>query len=163
MTDNSEGDVIQQDRAFQAEQQIVQASHTIQGAMWALAGMLYEFEDGKLYRARGFATFEEWTRSTEITIEYRHVRSLIQGYRALCVDRDVPVEALADVSPSKALVVLPAVARGEVELDTALSDARALSRSDLRVQYRQDREGRVAPPDMEICPACGQIRRSDTT
>lgn len=147
------------ERAYHTEARIFEGVRAIQGGMWALAAYLHEFDREQMWRSRGFDSLKSWSASPELRdLGYRQIRTLIQGYRELVLERDVPVEQLADVAPSKAAVVLPAVARGEVELDEALDDARTMKRAHLREHYRVDREGREIASDMEICPACGQPR-----
>ena len=54
-------------------------------------------------------------------------------------------------SAGKLAVVIPAVRRGAVSADEAVSDAMVLSRSDLRAKY----QGGDEPADFETCEACG--------
>ncbi len=110
----------------------------------------------------GYESFKAFVADPDIGLpDYRQSMALVQAYRELVIERDIPVARLGDVDASKVAVVLPALKRGEVTVEDALSDAQTLPRSDLRSQYRVANDGRQAGAGESVCRCCGQIKRED--
>jgi hypothetical protein len=84
----------------------------------------------------GYDSFAEWLAAPEIDLGYRQSMRLIESYREMVVERGVSAGALELADVTKVAVVLPAVKRGDVSAEDALSDAQTLSRSDLEDKYR---------------------------
>jgi hypothetical protein len=61
---------------------------------------------------------------------------LTDAYRFLVIEWGVPLERVKRLKISKVNEVLPAIRRGQVELEAGLSDAETLRRDDLEIQYR---------------------------
>jgi hypothetical protein len=89
----------------------------------------------------------------------------------------VPLERVKRLKISKVNEVLPAIRRGQVQLEAGLSDAETLRRDDLEIQYRglhssmpgtaiaatsttieTDRE-----PEYATCPTCGSTYKRRAT
>jgi hypothetical protein len=155
--------------AFEVEQRIITTKKTMERLWVDLAGYLYRFNDLSMWKDLGYRSFEEWLASPHIDLSRRHVFGLIQVWRDLVVKRNVEPKELEGVHVSKAQFILPAVRRGQVPVDEALSDARSLSREDLRERY--ERASATSGPDTTthydadaepahaICPACGSRYR----
>lgn len=133
---------------------------------------LYEFHAMKGWEALGYDTQEEWLAQAEIGIHRTQAFRLRQAYRELCIDRQVSVERLGEVDPSRVWEILPAIRRGQVDAERALADAEVLGEADLRERYARmpvlpspGDEPPIEPDDWhwESCPSCGsRIRVHDT-
>lgn len=132
----------------------------------ALAANLYEFHAGKAWVSLGYETLENWLAGPEIELSRRTFFLLVETYRELHIERGIHMDEIARVDLTKAQTVLPAVRRGQVSPETALADAEALTRQDLREKYRailptagrSDDDGSDMSPDdfhWENCPTCG--------
>jgi hypothetical protein len=75
---------------------------------------------------------------------------MIGAWKELVVHGNVDPERLERLDVTKVAVVLAPLRRGEVEIDQALSDCEALSRSDLRAAYQD-----VSHAEYRVCEACG--------
>jgi hypothetical protein len=158
--------------AFEVEQQIIATKKTMERLWVQLAGYLYRFNDLAMWKDLGYRSFEEWLASPHIDIGRRHVFGLIQVWRELVIKHNVKPTELEGVRVSSALNILPAIRRGQVPVEEALSDAKTLSREDLRERY--ERASATAGPDTSthydaetepahaICPACGSRYRVKT-
>lgn len=165
--------------AYEVEQRIKGVVWQLRAAWATLARDLYEFSNASLWRDLGYDSFEEWLAGPDIEIGRRWCYELISVYREFVVKREVPLESLAEIEPSKLQEILPAIRRDQVNLETALSDAKALSKSDIRERYGSGGAGttqtaRGSAPDtgtgydaghepaMVICPTCGhRVREED--
>jgi hypothetical protein len=155
--------------AFEVEQQIIATKKTMERLWVQLAGYLYRFNDLAMWKDLGYRSFEEWLASPHIDIGRRHVFGLIQVWRELVIKHNVKPTELEGVRVSSALNILPAIRRGQVPVEEALSDAKTLSREDLRERYERA-SATVGPdtsttydadaePQHAICPACGSRYR----
>lgn len=129
----------------------------------ALAALLYHFHHGKGWFMVGYDTLEEWLATPDIEISRRMFFLLIESYRELVVDRKVPAENLKGIDMTKIQAVLPAIRRGQVDWQEAVSDAKMLTRGDLREKYRDipptgeiDRSIKPDEFHWQDCPTCGQ-------
>lgn len=141
------------ERAFELEREIVTGCHAIRTAWIGLAQRLHDFHAEKLWTSLGHETFNDWLGEPELGLSRSHALGLIAVHRELVVERGVDPERLIDLDVTKAREVLPAIRRG-ADVDEALSDCAALSRSDLRTKYREGEK-----PIMRRCPACGSNYR----
>lgn len=152
--------------AHTAEQTIRAIVHRMRTEWARLAEQLYQFSECRHWRSLGYRSFEQWLASPEIDLSRREVFYLIEAWRELVVERGVEPGRLERVQVSKVRDVLPAVRRGVVTPDEALSDAESLSREDLREHYGHvGRPGSTAPgaepleatrePEYTVCQACG--------
>lgn len=144
------------ERAFEIEQRVITATQAIRTAWVLLAAELHEFHFQKMWEERDCDTFEEWLGTPEISLGRSQTYALIEIYRELVLEREVDPETLTAES-SKIAQVLPALRRGEVELDAALADAESLSRADLREKYGKQ-SGGGGGVKLEPCDQCGRKR-----
>ncbi|UTI65576.1 hypothetical protein NBH00_05045 [Paraconexibacter antarcticus] len=108
---------------------------TVRRAWADLARDLYEFSDQAMWKTLGYDTFEEWLEGPDVSLDRRWVYQLIAQWRELVVNLGAEPSRLTAVEPSKVQEILPAVRRGQVSLEQALSDCEILSRADLRQRY----------------------------
>lgn len=123
----------------------------------ALAGYLYDFVETRAWVALGYDSLREYLAQPEVDVGERYVYQLIEAHRTLVVERQVAPERLADVEMTKVRAVIPAIRRGEVEVEEALADAQVMSRVDLERRYRNP-GAPIDParePVWETCAHCG--------
>lgn len=135
--------------AYDADQQIRVTVRKMRGLWVQLAEQLYRFHRAQLWRDLDFDTFEAWLEDPELELERRWVYQLIDLYQTLSVERQVPIAQLEALHVSKVREVLPAIRRGQVEIETALSDAGTLTRRDLELRYRGLVSGTPGRPDVD--------------
>jgi hypothetical protein len=153
--------------AYKLENEIVGAIKDIRAKWVDLAGFLYEFQQSKGWATLGYETLEHWLAGPDIEMSRRSFFALTEAHRELVVNHLVEPSRLVDIDMTKAMEVLPALRRGQVDVDTALADCEVLTRTDLRDRYSPQvlpplQQGHVddAPiqPDdfhYEKCPSCG--------
>lgn len=157
----------QRDEAATVDLRVRRTVRDLRHAWVRLAEDLHAMQSG-LFRALGYDTFEEWLADPEVDIERRWAYQLSATWRELVVNLQTPPERIKQLEPAKIQEVLPAVRRGKVALDVALSDVEVLSRSDLREKYAGQLSGGSAhstgpdsdldaekSPHFAVCPACG--------
>ena len=144
-------------KAHKVQKKIVVGCSAIRKVWVALAAYFYEFKEEEMWEDLGYGSFEEWLASPHISLSRSNVYTLIQAHAELVLERGVDPAQLEGLETSKIAQVLPALKRGDVELDAALADVEALSRADLREKY-----GKVLPagrvPLIE-CEKCGAMRK----
>lgn len=145
--------------AEQVEKEIIKGCQAIRTVWVALAAKLHEFHFQKMWEERGCDTFEEWLGTPEISLGRSQTYALIEIYEELVMKRQIEPEKLT-ADASKIVQVLPALRRGEVEVDAALSDAEVLSRADLREKYGKQSGGGGGVKLVE-CDQCGRQRKAD--
>lgn len=148
-------------KAFQVEAKIKKGVGAIKQVWIALAAYLHEFYVAKMWEHLGHDKFEDWLGTPEIGLARSQVYALIEAYEELIVKRGVEDAVLAKLEASKLAVVLPALRRGEVELEEALADCEVLSRSALREKY-----GKAVPAErvpLIQCEDCGCMKRPKST
>lgn len=143
--------------AFEVESKIKKGCSSIRAVWVALAAYFYEFHEEKMWEQLGHDTFNEWLGTPEIGLGRSQVYALIDVYGELVVKRGLKQDALADLEASKVAVVLPALRRGDVELDDALADCETLSRSALREKYGKKVSAERVP--LIECEECGCMKR----
>lgn len=147
------------DAAFDLEARVL-AARRVERRTWVLlAEQLYAFHTAQAWRDLGWETFTDWLGCPEVSLGRRQAYRLIQAW-AWSQDQHVDPEQLERVDLTKLSVVIPAVLRGAVSLQEALSDAEMLSRADLTVRYV---DGAPKPAEtlkepMERCTHCGRMR-----
>jgi hypothetical protein len=143
--------------AFKIERKIVDGCSAIRKVWVALAAYLSDFHEGKMWEQLGHDSLEEWLGAPEIGLSRSHVYALIEAYRELVVKRGLSDGELAKLEATKIAQVLPALRRGDVDLETALADCESLSRSALREKY-----GHALPASRKPlvkCEDCGAMRQ----
>ena len=153
--------------AFDTEQRIKGTLRGMHEAWVALAREFYDFYEAKMYRDLGYDSLDEWAHQPDVDVSPRWVYELVQLWRELVVKRDVDPSQIKALQASKISAVLPAVRRGQVTVQQALSDAEVLGRGDLRERYGDKREARDPSTDTGRmhdaekafweCPTCGQL------
>jgi hypothetical protein len=147
------------ERAEEIEQAVIRSTQAIRTAWVVLAQYLSEFHQQKMWEERSCDTFEEWLGTPEISLGRSQTYALIEIYRELVLNHGLDPKTLT-TEPSKLAQVLPAIRRGEVELDAALADAAALSRVDLREKYGKAAGG-SGGVQLVTCEQCGVKRQAD--
>ncbi len=145
------------EKAFAVEEKIKKGTGAIKQVWIALAGHLHEFYKGQMWTALGHDKFESWLGSPDIGLRRSQTYQLIEVYEELVVKRDVSQEQLGELEMSKLAVVLPALRKGDVELEEVLSDCEELSRSALREKYGQSVPAERIP--LTECEECGKMCR----
>lgn len=144
-------------KAHKVEKKIVAGCSAIRQVWVALAAYFHEFHTEEMWEDLGYESFEEWLGSPDISLSRSHVYALIQTHNDLVLGLGVDPKELEGLEASKIVQVLPALKRGDVEIDVALADVEALSRADLREKYNKVLPaGRV--PLIE-CEKCGAMRK----
>jgi len=147
-------------KAFAVEEKIKKGVGAIRQVWIALAGYLHEFYSERMWEHLGHDKFEEWLGTPEIGLGRSQVYALIEAYEELVVKREVEEAVLAELEATKLAVVLPALRRGEVELEEALADCESLSRSALREKYGKSVPAERVP--LIQCEDCGCMKRPKT-
>ena len=149
--------------AFDAQARIQVCVKEIRRRWIELAADLYEFHENRHWQDLGHPSFESWLRQPDIELERRMVFQLIATWRTLVVDKGIKPARLAELEASKVAEIVPAVRRGQVDIDKALSDAEVLPRDDLRTLYhrngRPDTDTKIRTddePEWEVCRSCGR-------
>lgn len=144
--------------AFEVETKIKKGTGAIKQVWIALAGHLHEFYTGQMWVPLGHDKFESWLGDPAIGLKRSQTYQLIEVYEELVVKRGVSQEQLAELEMSKLAVVLPALRKGDVELEEVLSDCEELSRSALREKYGQSVPAERIP--LTECEDCGKMCRA---
>lgn len=167
-----------------AQQQLAQAAHEMdreireikrqmRGLWLQLAERLHAFREGEMWKDLGYPSLYSWLSDPEVDIERRWMYKITDAYKYLVVEYGVPRERVGRLHISKVNEVLPAIRRGQVELEVALSDVENLSREDLEIQYRGlhssmpgSAVAATSPvietdeePTWATCPTCGSTYR----
>jgi hypothetical protein len=146
------------EKAFAVEEKIKKGTGAIKQVWIALAGHLHEFYTGQMWTALGHEKFESWLGDPAIGLKRSQTYQLIEVYEELVVKRGVSQEQLAELEMSKLAVVLPALRKGDVELEDVLADCEELSRSALREKYGQSVPAERIP--LTECEDCGKMCRA---
>lgn len=144
-------------KAFETEGKIKRGVGAVREVWGALAAYLHEFHSEKMWEPLGYDKFEDWLGSPEIGLGRSQVYALIESYEELVIKRELGVGDLAELEATKVAVVLPALRRGDVELEEALADCKALSRSALREKYGKSVPAERVP--LIECEDCGCMKR----
>ena len=112
-----------------------------------------------MWQYLGYEDFNSWIASPEIDLGRSQVYALIEAYKVLVLELEMTTDDLGKLEVTKVSQVLPALRKGDVELEAAISDVEVLSRSDLREKY--GRGGAGGAPPLEMCQACGHKRQKE--
>lgn len=137
-------------QAFDLQASVVQQVANQRSSWVPLAKRLSTFHAGKGWLALGIESFNEWLAQPEISLNRGEAYSMMRAWRELVEDREVDPLTLATLDISKVAVILPIVKAEKVDVDTALADCAALSRSDLRAKYIKPSEA-----EYRVCEVCG--------
>jgi hypothetical protein len=122
--------------AHQMDRHIRETVARMKGLWVELAEGLYHFRAGEMWKDIGYPTFESWLADPEVELERRWVYKLTDAYKYLVIEWGVDRERVQQLHISKVNEVLPAIRRGQVQLEAALADVESLNRADLEIQYR---------------------------
>jgi hypothetical protein len=144
MTETVRGDLLPAQNGEQALAEQAHAAHErirrhvrqLRGLWVDLAAELHTFHRMKMWADLGHDSFEEYLAQPELELGRRWVYENIAIYEQLVLQWSVPPERLRAMQISKVREVLPAIRRGQVELEAGLSDVETLSRPDLEIRYR---------------------------
>lgn len=151
-------------KAFNREIRIKRNVSQVAGKTWELAKDLYELHEGGEWALLGHDTLEDFLAQPDLGIQRTHFFRLTKMWRDLVVVRQIEPEKLKALEPTKVAEVTPAIMRGDVKVDDALSDAEVMSKSDLREKFRKAKPGSdpddtkldaTAEPDRIKCETCG--------
>lgn len=144
------------ERAQVLERQVVAGCRAIRGAWMQLAALLHEMNAGQHYQLLGYDTFKSWLGSPEVSLSPSHAYALIGIHAEFVIEGGLGAEDIGSIEATKLAETLPALRSGVIDMQTAIDDAAALSKSDLREKYRDgDLSGRLdAERERPICPHC---------
>lgn len=142
-------------RAQQLEHQIVAGCRAIRGAWMQLASLLYEMNAGQHYLLLGHETFKSWLGTPEVGLSQSHAYALIGIHAEFVIEHGISPEQIGAIEATKLAETLPALRAGADPLEL-ISDAAALSRSDLREKLGHDGDRLDAETARPICPNCQQ-------
>ncbi len=159
--------------AHAMHEHVKEIKRQMEGLWVDLAEALHHFRAGQMWKDIGYPTFESWLSDPEVDLERRWVYKLTDAFRVLVLEEGVPVDRVKRLQISKVNEVLPAIRRGQVKLEAALSDVETLSRDDLEIQYRglhSSTPGSAvaatstvietdSEPEWATCPTCGSTYR----
>jgi hypothetical protein len=144
------------DVAWERHNRIVAMRHEVESTFLGLAKELYFFEKEKQYIEIGHPTFESYLADPDVDITRRLAFMLKGIYQTFVIEQKVQPVALLEAGTSKLEIIRPHVT--EENIDDLLSQAKTLSRSDLRIAVGNMPEVEYEPP--ETCPTCGQAIRN---
>ena len=145
------------ERAYELEKAVVVGSLSARRAWVQIADALYAIQSERLYELLGYERFTDWIATPEVSLGRSQAYALTSIYATFVIEKQVPLDDLRYIEPTKLSETLPAVRSG-LPVEEALADATQLSRSDLRAKYRGiEPESRDEPVDLPVCPECGQL------
>lgn len=160
--------------AFELEREIKTKVVGGREAWWQLAEVLYRFHEKSDPKYLGYEDVDEFLAQPEIGLSRRSYFRAVQLWSELIVVKQLPAAEVTEIEPSKAREVMPAIMRGDVKVEDALDDARALSKRDVIEKYRpsnQARHGQATndskplnaadEPERVRCDRCGQWTTED--
>jgi hypothetical protein len=157
------------DRAFTLERQLKKAIGMETGAWWAQAKIAYEVHQERAWELLGYEQIGEWLAQPDIGMTRSGFFKRSQTWRDLVEVKHIEVETLKEIEPSKAMEVRPAIMKGDVKPEQALSDAENLSFRDVIEKYRPSKQAQhgqepdgsttldaSSEPQRVRCPCCRQ-------
>lgn len=157
--------VVQQeaDESHAIHTQIVAALLDGRAAVWRLAEAFHELNERRGWQALGFDTLGEYLAQPEIAYQRAAFYALVGMWQELKLRR-VARERVERLEWTKLRVTVPALKAGNVTIEDAVSDAEALSRSDLIEKYVSTRVDtmRAAPEGGEREHEQGEDREGES-
>jgi len=159
--------------AWTVDQRIKQIKKATESLYVELAHSLYEFHEGEMWATLGYESMTEYFSDPDVQLDPRWAYNLIAIYRQLVVERGVDENRLKDLEVSKVTEALPAIRRGQVSVDEAFADIKALSKRDLKLKLSgrasetpgQPDTGTTisteSEPEWAVCPSCGSRYQVD--
>jgi hypothetical protein len=131
-------------RAFELAAQIKQALNAGRQAMWDVARAAHEFDEEAGWSALGYDTLGQWLADPEVSMSRSTFFRVVKVYRELVVRRQLPASTLRELDISKVDIVLAKVKSGKIPLNQALEDSRSLGAKDLREEYYDRPDPKIA-------------------
>jgi hypothetical protein len=122
--------------AFNYEVRVKQAAGNIHEAWWQFAKELYAFHEGGYWQVLGYESLEEFLAQPDLGLSRSQFFQMTKTWRDLVEVKQIEPKRLVKLEPSKVREVVPAIMRGDVKPEKALSDAESLSYSDVKKAYR---------------------------
>jgi len=156
------------DQAFVLDRQLREALRLVHGGWWASAKVAHEMHQERAWELLGYSRIEEYLGQPEIGIPRSSFFKRSQAWRDFVGVKQIDVDELQKIDPSKVLETRPALMSGDVSVEQAISDAESLSYRDVVEKYRpskreqhgQDPNGsKLAAedePQRVRCPCCRQ-------
>ena len=116
-------------------------------AMWDVAEACFELNEENGWTALGYDTLGEYLADPEVSMTKTVFYRMVSAYRETVIRRAIPKTTMQEIDYSKVEVVMGKVRKGEVDVEEALDDAKALGWRDLREQYWGPREDNAPPAD----------------
>jgi hypothetical protein len=120
---------------FALEEAIKEAIARGREALWDLAANFYHFNENSGWSALGHEDCSEWLAQPEINITKSQYYRLIRRHKEMVLGRNVPMEQLVQLEPSKLDMVLPSVELGKITWEEARDDLTSLGARDLKEKY----------------------------
>lgn len=131
------------------DQEIRAGLSDVRGGLWRAAKALYHFTEATGWTALGYESLGEWLADPDITLTRPTYYRMMQSWQELAVLRGVDEDQLSKLDLAKTHITLPALKRGEVTVEEAISDSTTLGARDLREKYRGVAAFPLAPTDDE--------------
>jgi len=156
------------DEAFALERRLKYSVAVGWAAWWETAKVTHEMHEKKSWELLGHDTLEEFLAQPDLGMSRRWFFKMSQTYRDLAGVRQIEIDRLKQIEPTKAMEVRPAIMSGDVNAEQALSDAESLSFRDLAEKYRPSKRNLTgqdpsnskldadAEPERVRCPCCRQ-------
>jgi DNA modification methylase len=128
--------------AYENFSRTVNLKRLVNGSFIELASLLRENRDRKYYEVLGYASFEAYIASPELSFRRRSVYDFIAIYEKFVIECGVQPAALIGHEWTKLAEILPYVTNENYE--ELLSEVETLSRSDLRLKLKEDRRRELA-------------------
>ena len=151
--------------AFDLEQKILTAWTAANTKWWELAALLYQFHEGHCWVPLGHDSLNAFLAQPELGISRSLFFQMTRMWRDLVVIHEVDPAELAQLEPTRVREVTAAITRGDVSVEDALADCRAMGHRDIREKYRAGRtDGELAAerePARTQCQECGSWLTTD--
>jgi hypothetical protein len=120
---------------FALEEAIKEAIAQGREALWVLGHNFHEFNEQHGWTALGIETCEEWLAQPDINITKSQYYRMIRRHKEMVIARNVPMETLVQLEPSKLDMVLPSIEMGKITLEEGIGDLTSLGARDLKEKY----------------------------
>jgi hypothetical protein len=136
--------------AIKSHELLIKISHTINKDCFALAVVLKNIRDKKLFLSLDYNTFESYCELSEANISYSQAKKFILVYERWIDTYGHQIEEIADI-PMEKLYIASSQANSDNQ-EEWLEKARTLPRDELRAET----PGSPQKYHMVTCPYCGK-------
>lgn len=144
------GEVVTPDDAYELEKRLKAALQLTRRSIIAVCEACYEISRNHAYESLGYETLTEFLAQPDIGMSRSEFFTAAKVHDVFVREHGIEPDRLADAGLAKLAVVLPKVAAGEVEVETAIDDASTQGLRDLRESYRGSTVDRT--------PGCARCR-----